>query len=104
MIGRWPSGTPRIILGNFDHYDGEASAQAIINHLGPGDYAAYYASQVGTGWYLPSVGELDLIYNNLSTNSVVNLTSSSHAKSYGSSSEKVFNTHKAPFILVCSGS
>ena len=99
MIGMWPSGTPRMILGNFDHYDGEASAQAIINHLGPGDYAAYYASQVGTWWYLPSVGELDLIYNNLSTNSVVHLISSSHAKSYGSSSEKVFQYTQSTFYF-----
>lgn len=66
---------------------GAANTATIIATIGAsGSYAALIASQTANGysdWYLPSKGELDLVFNNLWTKSLGNFT----ANVYWSSSE-----------------
>ncbi len=71
---------------------GAANTTKIVAALGSGSYAANIASQTANGysdWYLPSKGELELIFNNLTQVGLGNMTKNV----YWSSSE--YNTNQA---------
>ena len=71
---------------------GSANTSSIIATQGTGSYAAYLASQTANGysdWYLPSKGELDLIFINLTQAGLGNM----QGNVYWSSSE--YDVHQA---------
>lgn len=65
-----PTNTPFLVAQRGGIYAGQVNTEKIINTLGWGEYAAFLISQGswnGYGdWYLPSLYEMQLVYNNRS--------------------------------------
>jgi len=69
---------------------GQANTNAIINNQGAGSYAATVCTALGTGWFLPSQGELNQINLNKATIDATAIANGGTAfgSAYWSSSEK----------------